>query len=265
MKRTNMLRLAAGVWCMMAVLACNQHAPKDEALFQSINVAEQVHLTADTLSPSCSMRIDLDYMEGDDSVCYLINKEIVKAVFKFENLSPKEAVDSFIANYTHSYTHDLLPYYMEDKDAGREPLNWYSYYYDVKTRAQNGKEGLLNYVIETNTYEGGAHGNQVNTYLNFYADSGKLVSLDDLFVPGYEASLNEILLNALMNLSETTSMEDLQEKGYLLWTSMYPSKNFLLKTDCIEFLYNAYEIAPYALGVTVLKIPYSDLVDILKK
>ena len=50
-----------------------------------------------------------------------------------------------------------------------------------------------------------------------------------------------------------------------MWTSMYPSKNFLLKSDGIDFLYNAYEIAPYVVGVTVLKIPYEALTDVLKK
>ena len=68
-----------------------------------------------------------------------------------------------------------------------------------------------------------------------------------------------------MKQAEATSMEALQEKGYLLWSGMYPSKNFLLKDDGMEFLYNTYEIAPYVVGVTVLKIPYGDLTDLLKK
>jgi len=264
MKRANIFRIAAGMFCFLSVIGCKD-APNNETSFKAIRVAEQVHLTADTLSPACSISIDLNYAEGDDSVCNHINAEIVKAVFEYEALSPEMAVDSFVSHYTRGYTHDLLPYYMEDKESGKESMGWYNYYYDLKTDMQKGKEGIFNYIIEMNSYEGGAHGNQMNTYLNFYAENGRLVTLDDLFVPGYESLLNEILLKSLMKQAEVTSMEALQEKRYLLWSGMYPSKNFLLKNDGMEFLYNAYEIAPYVVGVTVLKIPYGDLTDLLKK
>lgn len=264
MKRANIFKMAAGIFCFLSFFGCKNH-PKGETLFQAIQVTEQVHLTADTLSPACSISIDLNYAEGDDSVCHHINTEIVKAAFEYEALSPEMAVDSFVAHYTRNYTNDLLPYYMEDNEAGKASMGWYNYYYDLKTDAQKGKEGIINYVIEMNSYEGGAHGNHVNTYLNFYAETGRLVTLDDLFAPGYESSLNEILLKSLMKQAEVASIEALQEKGYLLSCEMYPSKNFLLKDDGMEFLYNAYEIAPYVVGVTVLKIPYGDLADLLKK
>ena len=264
MKKKNSLKLTTVTFCLLSVIGC-KNPPKGETIFKPIAIAEQVHLTADTISPACSININLNYAESEDSVAYYINKEIVKAAFEYENLSPETAVDSFVAHYTRSYTHDLLPYYGEDKEAGKEGMGWYNYFYDLKTDAQKGKEGIFNYTIEMNSYEGGAHGNQVSTYLNFYTESGKLVTLDDLFVPGYETSLNEILLKALMQQAEVTTMEALQEKGYLMWTSMYPSKNFLLKSDGIDFLYNAYEIAPYVVGVTVLKIPYEALTDVLKK
>lgn len=264
MKRTNMFRIAAGIFCFLSLFGC-KNSPKDETSFKSIHVTEQVHLTADTLSPACSMSIDLNYAEGDDSVSHHINAEIVRAAFGYEALSPKTAVDSFVAHYTRDYTHDLLPCYKEDKEEEKASMGWYNYYYNLKTDMRKGKEGVINYIIEMNSYEGGAHGNQVNTYLNFYTETGRLVTLDNLFVPGYESPLNEILLKSLMKQAEATSMEALQEKGYLLWSGMYPSKNFLLKDDGMEFLYNTYEIAPYVVGVTVLKIPYGDLTDLLKK
>lgn len=264
MKKKNIYRMAVGIFCFLSVFGCKE-APKSETLFQPVNVVEQVHLEADTLSPACSINISFNYAVSEDSVAYYINKEIVKAAFEYDNLTPEMAVDSFVARYTRSYTHDLLPYYKEDKESRKEGMGWYNYYYDLKTNVQKGKDGVLNYMMEMNRYDGGAHGNQVNTYLNFYTESGRLITLDDLFVSGYEASLNEILLKALMEQAEVTSMEALQEKGYLLWSSIYPSKNFLLKSESIDFLYNAYEIAPYVVGVTVLKIPYEKLTDLLKK
>ncbi len=265
MKKKDIFRvIPMTTYCFLSMLGCNK-APVSETIFKSVQIAEQVPLMPDTLSPTCNINIDFNYAVNEDSVAYYINREIVKTAFGYEALSPEAGVDSFVAHYTHNYIHDLLPYYKEDKESGKEGMGWYNYYYHLKTDVQKGKEGVLNYIMEMNSYEGGAHGNQINTYLNFYAESGKLITLDDLFGSGYETSLNILLLKALMEKVGVTSMEALQEKGYLLWTSIYPSKNFLLRSNDIEFLYNAYEIAPYVVGVTVLKIPYDELADMLKK
>ena len=45
---------------------------------------------------------------------------------------------------------------------------------------------------------------------------------------------------------------------------MFPSTNFALTDDGIRFVYNIYEIAPYAVGITELTVDYDDLKGIMK-
>ena len=143
MKKKDIFRITITTYCFLSMLGCNK-APVSETIFKSIQIAEQVPLMPDTLSPACNINIDFNYAVSEDSVAYYINREIVKAAFGYEALSPEVAVDSFVAHYTHNYIHDLLPYYKEDKESGKEGLGWYNYYYHLKTDMQKGKEGVLN-------------------------------------------------------------------------------------------------------------------------
>jgi hypothetical protein len=46
---------------------------------------------------------------------------------------------------------------------------------------------------------------------------------------------------------------------------MFAPENFILGKDDITFIYNPYEIAPYAMGKTELILTYDDMDDIMKK
>ena len=101
--------------------------------------------------------------------------------------------------------------------------------------------------------------------MNFDALSGKQLTLSDVFVPGYETRLTELLTEKLMNIADVKTIEELKAKDYLFSMDMFPSENFILGSDEITFIYNAYEIAPYAMGRTEINVEYSEIKDLLKK
>ena len=45
---------------------------------------------------------------------------------------------------------------------------------------------------------------------------------------------------------------------------MFISNNFILDTEKIVFIYNKYEIAPYAVGDIMIDVTYEELKDLLK-
>lgn len=245
-----------------AFSACNR-APK-ELTFEEITRNETVELCDDEHAPTCDIHLELAFAQNEDSVAQSINESIIRAVFNYEHLQPEVAVDSFVANYIHTYRKELLPYYKEDKQSDANSMSWYSYYYHAEGETEQGVEGVVNYKLDVEGYEGGAHGYHTTIYLNFQLTDGHLMTLSEIFNEGYEADLSALLLDKLMEKMKVKSLGELQEMGFLVWTDMYPSSNFLLKEDEIVFLYNAYEIAPYAAGTTVLKIPYTELTDLLK-
>ena len=77
--------------------------------------------------------------------------------------------------------------------------------------------------------------------------------------------MTELLLEKLMDMTDTKSMDELREKGFLFSMEMFPSENFILGSDKITFIYNAYEIAPYAIGRSEIELSYDDVSGILKK
>ena len=57
----------------------------------------------------------------------------------------------------------------------------------------------------------------------------------------------------------------MKEKGYLYPNAdMYISNNYILEKEQIVFIYNKYDIAPYAVGDITISISYDNIKDLLK-
>lgn len=218
----------------------------------------------DTLSPACDVRINLYVCERDDSAAQAINRAIVKAAFRYDSLSPRAAVDTFVQQYVRNYLTELRPFYKADEEDGRTLRSWYCYEFFLDSEVRQGKGDTLNYILRTYSYAGGAHGYENCTFLNFTSADGRFLTADDLFRSGSEERLGSLLLKELMRQKGASNLGELQRKSYLLSSRMYPSANFLIEADSIAFLYNPYEIAPYSEGTVTLRLSYEALSNILK-
>lgn len=232
--------------------------------FEPISTSKTVALTKDADSPECKISLEVMAAKSNDKVAQAVNRAIVAKLFDFANLSPKVAVDSFARKYTADYVENMQPLYRDDRgDEQKKP--WYQYSYDVKTSVEDGREGVAVYTINLSYYEGGAHGIDHTLIMNFDKQSGKQLTLADVFVPGYQQTLNEKLIDALLKKVGVKTVGELHDKDYLYSTDMFPSENFILGEDEITFIYNPYEIAPYEKGKTELKLDYDELEEIMPK
>ena len=100
--------------------------------------------------------------------------------------------------------------------------------------------------------------------MNFDKATGRQMALADIFVPGYEQRLNELLLEALQEKTGTKNLDELHEEGYLYSMNIFAPENFVLGDDKLTFIYNPYELADYSKGKIELAIDYDDLEDIMK-
>ena len=81
----------------------------------------------------------------------------------------------------------------------------------------------------------------------------------------YDEPLTEILINNLAKQLQVEDIEGIKEKGYLYQDyEMFISNNFILDNEKIVFIYNKYEIAPYAVGDIMIDVTYEELKDLLK-
>ena len=273
MKRRNL------VWSVMAscliscflLSGCNGQKQIDSETVKSVKVEEQARLQDDPSSPACKMTIDYSYLPESseaDSIAQRINRAIQGKTLgkQYARMNPEAAVDSFKNAYIANHRKEVNYFYQQDIENGTpkdELPMWYNYEYGLTTRFSDGKEGILNFVAETFEYKGGAHPNSWNQWMNFEKSTGKLLTLKDVFMAGSEKPMSEMLLEELITEmaarledSSITSLEGLQNAGILNATDMYVPDNFLLEKDAVSFLYNKYDIAPYAVGVITLSLPY---------
>lgn len=254
-------------WGVIAILALVSCGNSDEFTvdFDSLTVDRAVSISTDKNAPACKIHFELQYAkENNGERARVINDAIANRLFEIKGLPLSQAADSFANSYTANYKKSLGPLYKADKDDAAK-RSWYEYHYVITTEARKGRKGVAVYLITRDYYEGGAHGINQQLAMNFKTRTGQLLTLADILVPGYEARLNGALLEALMDKTGASSIDELHEKGYLTMTDIFPPENFILDDETITFIYNPYEIAAYALGKTELTISLNEIKELLKK
>lgn len=253
---------AISLSAILLMVACSgsdsQKLPMSQATAQ-----RQVPLQATGSSPRCEVTLQVSFLSGQDQVAKAINSTVIDRLFFFQGLTMQQAVDSFANAYCRSYVDNLRPLFRDDQ-ATTARHAWYEYRYKLTTETRQERQGRLTYLVHLDYYEGGAHGISQLMAMNFDTASGSLLTLDDILAEGYEQSLNELLLKALMEKTGAKSEEQLHEQGYLNATTIFAPENFILGSDDITFIYNAYEIAPYDKGQTQLSIDLGQLKQLLK-
>ena len=122
---------------------------------------------------------------------------------------------------------------------------------------------LLSLSLFESNYTGGAHPNSVIHFLNFDLQTGRQILLKDLVLEGK--------IEQLAPLAERRFREAAQQKGISPEEYSFPNERFYLPENFsiglqgLRFVYNPYEIGPYALGPLEFELPYSDFVPMINK
>lgn len=101
---------------------------------------------------------------------------------------------------------------------------------------------------------GAAHGTYNTTFVNYSIPQGKILSLADVFKPGYEAGLTAMLRSKLKD-GKYDLLVPLNEIGI--------PTDFEITESGINFIYGLYEIAPYSSGEITVEFATYELDDLL--
>ncbi|HYF69394.1 MAG TPA: DUF3298 domain-containing protein [Ohtaekwangia sp.] len=136
------------------------------------------------------------------------------------------------------------------------------WYYQADVDVLLSVDTLLSLIIEEEHYTGGAHGGAATYFININPKKGMQVTLPDIFKTGYEDPLNAIgerLFRKERQLSDTASFRyndfEFPDDQFKL------NLNFGFTEQGIVFVFNSYEVAPYAIGPTKILIPYGKIQD----
>ena len=191
-----------------------------------------------------------------------LDSTLVWGLFFYGTPTLQDACNYYLAAQKEIFD-DLRNEYHNLKE-GEVPPGMMSCYCDVKGRTVTGYKGYVSYIMTREEYYGGAHPGTVSTIACFDPATGTEITLKDIFKEGYEDTLVTRLTDKLLKDNNVSTIEELCEKGYSLDVDFYITNNFILGKDSITFLYNRYEIAPYALGDISIALDYETLKDIMK-
>lgn len=231
--------------------------------FETLSVLKKSVLECDPKKPSMNISVNLGYAADTQNpqVSALVNQEILKTALlpsgekSNVNISPdfSRSVENYIAEETKVYQETWTEIYNDWGHSERAENE-----ITVRGSTRGFVGNAIVYGIEIDQNLGGAHPIHYEYFLNFDASTGKRLTLNDLFKPGYEAALTQLLTQKAM------IAENVKTKSRLSCEPK-PTENFILETDGMLFHFNPYDIAPYSRGAIRLKIRYDELAAQLKK
>lgn len=261
-------RLMAGFSLLIACLllvGCERNALQTTSLS-----SEQVCYLTDAQEDSLTVSIHIEYPTaiGKTDALNNIQRDLKHRLFgeAYIDMEPQQALDAYVAMLKTEYKINNLPlkedWEKDNRDYEYAPICCEE---QVLTGSVMGEvKGILSYCVERYVYTGGAHGSNFRQFVNYNLQTGEQIDEEQLFAENYQEQLTQLLLQYMVEQNDEIALiQDLQEAGYNV-DDIHPNDNFYLAEEGITYVFNPYDIAPYALGETEILIPWSALQNILK-
>lgn len=256
-------RILLALSVLLAVTSCSNKG--DKYAFQYVTFKETLPYKQGQDHPSCVFDLNVLKAHGTDTVfADAFNLDISTYMFGKRTTDVRGAMISFIDSIITDFKRDNKEQIEYAKEEGYEPRDIdYEFVLDTEVHYGNNRD-IIGHFIKFYQYTGGAHGGTFITCRNLRLEDGSLVTLENYFKPGYEKVLIPILDQKLLEYAECSSRDELDEHGYFSNEPMFVSENFEIRQDTIDFIYNQYDIAPYAQGITTLSVPEDLIRDIIR-
>lgn len=123
---------------------------------------------------------------------------------------------------------------------------------------------LVTLQISGYTFQGGAHGSSLTTFINWDVKAHRYITLKDILIDNYQHPLDSVGEKIFRKQENISATETLKTNYFFKGDKFALNNNYLITPMGIKFLYNQYEIKPYAAGQTDLLIPYSQIQPLLR-
>jgi len=120
---------------------------------------------------------------------------------------------------------------------------------------------IISIALSSYTNTGGAHGNSYITFYNFDTTNGKELELNQIIndIDTFTEIANTYFISKVNNNTSESIADYFYGKDFQL------PENIGYNEEGLVLLYNTYEIASYAMGITEFTIPYSEIESLLLK
>ncbi|CAH0249966.1 hypothetical protein SRABI70_02941 [Pseudomonas sp. Bi70] len=242
MKISSIARLATILGFALLLGACQSLSKPDTPAGVATTHEKWEHKPADCTAQDCPLvNVELQEVSGQPELNARIEAtllDLVKAATGSRPASLAEHEREFLAN-------------------GKP--GWASY---LQAKVLSQHDQLV--VIELSSYHfiGGAHGVPGRTYINYDREQNKVLSLQDMLVPGEEAAFWQIAQRA--HQAWLISQGHGNDVEYRKTWPFERTANIALNPNAVMLKYDVARLAPYSDGHPEILIPYSQLQGILR-
>lgn len=270
-----------------------QQKAADKLTFDSIAVEQKIKLLPNEPDsvPYATVYINFTYPDGFRSAEELQRLQAIFYTQVFEHgdvypevqllpqkyadaASPRAAVDMAVENFALEYRATMTEEYIEDRQAGFSeaefPYYKYAHRYTITNQINFHNNALVSFSVLSEKYRGGTHGGSIIKHVNVNLNTLAIVEEADIFIPGYKEPLAEVIKTNLLNYMKrdterfNTEDESILKQYFNDFNNIYPNNNFYIDDKGLHYVYNIYEIAPFASGTFEISIPYSEIIHLLK-
>lgn len=238
LKKTNLLFIIA-----LVVLACNKEV--------KLNFETQ-HIEKST---DATFAINYPKAIGKKEVAEKINQQIEQVITSQMNMKEASENDISVSEAVSRFDKEYKTFKSDFQDSSQK--------WEVQIDGEVVYETPEIICISLRSYidTGGAHGNGGITFLNFNPETGTVLNQNDLI-----NNLTEFEKIAEKAFKDQTKPKDNDEtmEDYFFGEAFQLPANIGFTTDGLVLLYNNYEIASYAQGITKIVLPYSEIKNLLK-
>ncbi|NLB52771.1 MAG: DUF3298 domain-containing protein [Syntrophomonadaceae bacterium] len=210
-------------------------------------------------SKNYSLNISVEEVKSADD--YLEIDADIPVIEGMTNTNLQKSVNQIFKQKVEALKAELYAGAVEQKQNAEEmgfPFNKYQIYTRSGPYFENGK--MLSLYVDYYFYSGGAHGLTDRCAYNYDIESGQVLALKDLFVPGY--NYKKLIDDAITaEISKRPDDFFADEAGF---TGINEDQNYYLQNETLVIYFNQYEIAPYAAGIQEFRIPLQDFYKGLK-
>lgn len=247
--------------------SCRHHPTMREMgiVLDTLKANGGVSLTDSVTQPRCTVDIELITITNEE-YAPLCDSLLRSGILSPEYLSltdrhipPQEAVDSFIKRYCSDYRTFYSGLFTDEGDTATASIG-----FKLRTDIREGRDSTLAYRAHI-TNRQGAVTTDYTVCRNLDLPRKRILQLEDIFVPGYEKGLSEVIAAQLMKQSANKSMAELHSAGFFNGIDVYPTSNFLLDNHAITFVYVAGEIADREKGEIQVEVKLSKVKHLLKR
>lgn len=245
-----------------------EESSAEESAQEQLSETSQEGSFSENAAPQVETGTNYRDWYSEDGACWLMHAENVSVSVSGESY---EALSDAVAGWNEEQVEEFWEsceefYGYAAEEAAYAEWDADSYYYSVWREAELCRvdESVLSLTILSYAYTGGAHGNSGYTGVTFDAQSGEILALSDILADedGFQSAAQQWIVEKLAAEHGDELFEDYAETVEAMWET---EPDWYLDAEGITFVFDPYEVGPYAMGAAFVCCPYDEFDTYMKE